>query len=356
MIGRPVSFEIKGARSGLITRKTILFAVIGIVLISGLTLWLINFDDALEEPPAEETPPAEVIEDEESAEEEVVEEEEPPEEVEEEVIIDPPGPETQENILLLGLDERGLSDAIVIVSYDTRTYEAAFISVKRDTYVDFQTWSPKGRGHSAIGWASYVGMGYGGSDYLGGARFTAETIEKLLGIEINSYAAVTFDGFIKLIDALGGVSVDVNPLFAERTRNPLPPGLQHLDGKDALSYARHRQKPRIPEPGSQSEDGDRIRRNQGLLKAVFEQCRQLSSEELLAVYDQLENNIHSNMDRWDLLTLINIFYDENPELIDQVVLPGYLETVYEKEIDQELIYYFLNQEESNELLQSLGLK
>ncbi len=265
----------------------------------------------------------------------------------------PPGPANQVNILLLGLDERGLSDAIVLVSYNNETFDSAIISLKRDTYVDFQTWSEEGMGHSAIGWASYVGTTYAEDDPLYGAAFSAYNIEQLLGIRIDHYAAITFEGFVELIDQIGGVTVNVAPGFAE---TPLTPGWQHLDGEEALRYARHRKYPRIPEPGSISSDGDRIRRNQNLLRAVLEQCETLTTDELLDVYDKLNEKLYTNMDDWDLLILANIFFNQDLRLIEQTVLPGNLETVYEDKIDTELDYYFLDFEECDRMLTEIGVK
>lgn len=331
-------------------KKIAALTALGILLIVGAALWLFVFERAPEETPAEEPAETGVAETEEADQDETAEKENDTEKEE------PEYPGNRANILLLGFDERGLSDAIVIISYDIETFETAFIAIKRDTYVDFQTWSPKGGGHSALGWASYVGMGYGGDDYRGGARYMAETIEELLGIRITSYAGITFDGFVELIDSLGGVKLEVDPRFAERNTDPLTPGHRLLSGEEALIFARHRQDPRIPEPGSQSEDGDRVRRNQQLLHAAFERCRDLSTDELLDIYEQMEDQIHTNMERWDLLTLANIFYNKDPELIDKVVLPGEHETVYEEKLGEEIEYYFLNEEESAELLQELGLK
>ncbi|MDW7730600.1 MAG: LCP family protein [Bacillota bacterium] len=259
------------------------------------------------------------------------------------------------NILLLGLDERGLSDAIIIVSYNQADSGGTIISIKRDTYIAFQTWSEPGRGHNALGWANYVGMGYGGSDYLSGAAFTADTIKRLLGINIDAYASISFDGFTKLIDEIGGVVINVPQGFAQRN-NPITPGTRRLYGDEALIYARHRMNPRIPEPGSISEDGDRIRRHQVLLKAVLEQCKTLTTEELLAIYTNLNQLIHTNMDDWELLTLANLLFNLEPRHINQVVLPGELKSVYEDKIEEQIEYYYLDFEETDKILTELGLK
>jgi polyisoprenyl-teichoic acid--peptidoglycan teichoic acid transferase len=269
---------------------------------------------------------------------------------------EPLDPDLQVNILLLGLDERGLSDAIVIVSYNAETFDSSIISIKRDTYVSFQTWSKPGRGHNALGWASYVGMGYGGNDYLGGAEFMAKTIERLLDIKINSYASISFEGLVQLVDAIGGVSIYVPGGFAERAGTTIPTGFQRLSGEEALIFARHRKNPRIPEPGSISEDGDRIRRNQRLLKAVLEQCKDMSTDELLDIFEMLEEKLFTNMDDWDLLTIATVFYNQDPSNMKTVVLPGELIKVYEDEIETDIEYFFLDEEETDTILSNLGLK
>lgn len=265
-----------------------------------------------------------------------------------------PGP--QVTILLLGLDQRGLSDAIVLVSYNIDTAESAIVSLKRDTYVPFQTWSEKGRGHDALGWASYAGMDYGQGSYLDGARYMTETVEQLLDIKINFYAATTFGGLVKLIDLIGGVTLYVRPAFTTKYGSQLQGGTQTLNGEQALLFARHRQHPRIPEPGSLSEDGDRIIRNQQLLKAVLERCRTLSADELLSAYEMLEDDLHTNMTDWDLLELINIFYNSEQQTVSQAVLPGTLKKVYENVIEKDIEYYFLDEAASAEILTNLGIK
>jgi len=273
-----------------------------------------------------------------------------------------PDPEKQVNILLLGLDNRGLSDAIMIVSYNNETFDSSIIALKRDTYVSFQDWAEEGSGYSALGWANFVGMGYGEGEYIDGAGYAAHVVGRLLGIEIDYYASITFDGFIELIDLIGGVTVNVPRGFEERSGQKLEPGLQHLSGEEALVFARHRKNPRIPEPGSPSEggavseDGDRIRRNQRLLQAVLEQCKELETEELLEIYNRLDDNLYSNLDDWELLTMANMFYNRDPREMELVVLPGEIRKVHEEIIEQDIEYYFLDEEESDRILSELGLK
>jgi len=152
------------------------------------------------------------------------------------------------------------------------------------------------------------------------------------------------------------VVVNVAPGFAKRSSDPLTPGTRRLFGEEALIYARHRQNPRIPEPGSISEDGDRVRRHQTLLKAVLEQCKTLSTEGLLAIYNNLDQQIYTNMDDWNFLTLANILFNHDPRQIEQVVLPGELKVVYEDKIETEIEYYYLDFAETDKILTDLGIK
>lgn len=262
--------------------------------------------------------------------------------------------DTHTNVLFLGLDNRGFSDAVIVVSYDMESYDSAIISIKRDTYIENQTWAKKDSGQDHLAWASNRGMGQN-EDYHAGARLTAQTVEELLGIDLHAYASISYDGFINLIDLIGGVKIEVDPGFAERRNNPLPTGIQLLSGEQALIYARHRSNPRIAEAGSTTQDGDRVRRNQRLLKAVFNQCKELETDELMNIVDQLEEKLYTSLDDWDILDLINRLYNQDPDKVKTVVLPGEGKLVYQERIENNVYYYFLDLEESNKILGELGL-
>ena len=268
---------------------------------------------------------------------------------------EPKPAEERANILLLGLDDQGMSDFIMIVSYSLDSYEGALVSLKRDTYVPDQDWAPKNSGQDHLAWAYNRGLGREG-DHSAGAELAAATVEDMLDIDLHAYASITFDGFVELVDLLGGVTIEVSPEFADRQGTTLPVGLQHLSGEEALVYARHRQNPRIPEPGSTSEDGDRVRRNQRLLKALLEAAKEKETDELLNIVKQLEENFFTSLDDWDLLELLNILYNRDLEGMQTAVLPGEGERVYQERIEREIYYYYLDYEASDLLLQELGIK
>lgn len=268
---------------------------------------------------------------------------------------EPKIPDTHTSILLLGLDNHGMGDVIMILSYDMETYETSLVSIKRDTYVEKQTWAIKELGQDHLAWAHYRGMGPD-LDYHAGAGLAALTVEDMLGIDLHAYASITFEGFTAMVDMIGGVVVDVAPQFAERDGEALPPGIQRLSGPQALIYARHRQNPRIAEPGSTSQDGDRVLRNQRLLQAILEQGKTFDSGDILIINDQLGDKFHTSMDDWDILALANIFYNRDPDQIRTVVLPGEGALAYQEELGQEVYYYFLDYLECDSILQELGLK
>ncbi len=274
--------------------------------------------------------------------------------------IEAPGWEPREpadhtNILLLGLDNQGMSDLIMILSYHMKTYDSTLISLKRDIFVSGQDWASKDSGQDHLAWAHNRGMGPE-KDYHAGARLTAQTVEDLLGIDLHAYATISFDGFTQLVDLIGGVEIEVAPEFALREGGALPTGLQRLEGSQALVYARHRQNPRIPEEGSTSQAGDRVLRNQRLLKAILEQCKTLGTDELLFIVGQLDDKVCTTMEDWDILDMANVLYNRDPGEIETVILPGEGERVYQERIDSEMYYYFLNFEETDIILRELELK
>jgi LCP family protein required for cell wall assembly len=165
------------------------------------------------------------------------------------------------NILLLGINQRkndiGRSNVTCVVTVDTDTKAVSMVWVPRDSRVKIP-------GH---GW-NKIGHAYA----YGGSKLSEQTVSDLLGIPIDYYVAINMDGFKKVIDALGGVDINVDKRMyyydpydeGEVDNNgliDLQPGLQHMDGNTALQYVRFRH----------DEMGDigRIERQQKFAKALL---------------------------------------------------------------------------------------
>ena len=162
------------------------------------------------------------------------------------------------NVLVLGVDNRegdiGRSDTIFVMSLDREENVATMLSIPRDSYVPIP-----GRGWDKINHAYAYGKG----------KLTRRTVENLLNIEIDYLVEVDRKGVEKMIDAIGGVEIDVEKrMYYEDPWDDdgglvidLEPGLQTLDGEEAIQYIRYRDK-----------EGDigRARRQQKFLAAAMD--------------------------------------------------------------------------------------
>lgn len=182
------------------------------------------------------------------------------------------------NFLILGLDRRPRegdaptrSDTIIVLSIDARRKDARMLGIPRDLWVEIPT-RDGGYYNDRINTAYVTGEL---TDYPGGGIGLArDTIERNFGIAIDYYVIIDFEGFQELIDAIGGIDVNVpeavfDPYYSwtelPGDYNPqyFEPGLQHMDGRTALAYARLRYN---------KDDLDRIHRQQLVIIAALEKA------------------------------------------------------------------------------------
>lgn len=169
---------------------------------------------------------------------------------------DAPADGAVQHLLLLGVDQRpgdkGRSDVMLLVSLMPEKGRISVLSIPRDTQVEL-------RGRPDKLNAAYA---------YGGIEMAREAVERLLGIEVAHVAAINFEGFAAVIDALGGVTVTVpHDMHYEDPYQDLhihlKAGSQVLDGKHALQFVRFRADGR--------GDFGRMERQQALLRALQEQ-------------------------------------------------------------------------------------
>lgn len=210
------------------------------------------------------------------------------------------------NFLLLGADttnadNSGRTDVLTIVSVNRTAGTVSMLSLPRDLYVYIPGYRVQ-RINTAFGWGE-TNLGEGN-----GAQLLIDTIRYNLGLEIDYYARVDFDGFHQIIDDLGGVEVSVDCAIEDwRLREPgldqtvednweiftLPVGIHLMDGDLALWYARSRRT---------SSDFDRGRRHQALLRALWRRVRGLNLiDQLSDVWPQVLETVETDVTLEDML-------------------------------------------------------
>ncbi len=151
------------------------------------------------------------------------------------------------NVLLLGLDARAgegfvtRTDSIIIMGVQPAKLDVSLLSIPRDLFVD-----TPGYGLQRINTINVLGE----QDQAGsGARLAAQAIAQSFGIPLDRYIRINFDGFIAVVDALGGIDVEVPSLLIDyayptddfgTTTIQFEPGWQRMNGERALAYARTR--------------------------------------------------------------------------------------------------------------------
>jgi LCP family protein required for cell wall assembly len=214
-------------------------------------------------------------------------------------------------VMIMGVDERaddvGRSDTLMIATLDPDKNQAALLSVPRDTRVKI-----KGYGFDKIN-AAYA---------YGGRKLTQETIESLLNTHIDHYIKINVHGFTKIIDALGGIDIDVEKrMYYEDPWDDdgglyidLQPGMQHMDGKTAITYVRYR-----------DEEGDigRIKRQQNFMKAVMDKLVSPTIiPKLPAIVSAVSDSVETDMSVSEILSFLGTLQDAKDNGLKSEMLPG----------------------------------
>jgi LCP family protein required for cell wall assembly len=191
------------------------------------------------------------------------------------------------NVLVLGVDTRpdnqemgSRTDTIMLVQVVPKTGDVKLLSVPRDLFVEVEP-GEKDKINAAYN--------YGGVDE------TIETLENYSGLPVDHYAVVDFEGFERVIDAMGGVRVDVGDgQFPEKWR--LGEGVQRLNGHKALIYARYR--------GTPGADLDRMQRQRELVGALrSEALRWHTVKTLPEIMVVMNENVQTDLDLDGAITL-----------------------------------------------------
>ena len=226
------------------------------------------------------------------------------------------------NILLLGADSReqsdpGRADTIILVRLDPKTKHVRLLSLPRDTRVTIP-----GHGINKLNQASSGYYGDGGTSLL----IDTITTDLLPGLHIDYMVKTDFAGFAAIIDALGGVTIDVEERMFYKAVDvtiDLQPGVQHLNGKQALEYARFRMDA-IGDFGTWAgQDHGRVARQKQLLAAVIDQTKDLRTlMRLPAVIRAVRAAVTTNMS-FDVMARIAMTYrDMAAKDVESIPFPG----------------------------------
>ena len=232
------------------------------------------------------------------------------------------------NILLLGIGSEGLlTDTIMIASVDTVTDKVDLLSVPRDLWVNIP-----GNGQEKInaayefGWkASTAKSNF--DKKRDGMELVDKVLEDVTGVPIHYHAVFDFTAFKQIVDALGGVTVNVpetlyDPTIAwENHYNPIiaTKGIQQFDGAKALLYAKSRQT---------SSDFARAERQRLLLVAIKDKALSVGTfsnpVKIIQLMNSLGRNVYSDFDTTSikcLYTQISQVQSQNIKSLDLVKQP-----------------------------------
>ncbi len=228
------------------------------------------------------------------------------------------------NILLAGVGGEGhdggsLTDTIIVASIDYDHKLVSMLSLPRDLYVKSQKLQTGERINQI-----YV-LGKNQINSKAGMEALAEIASGISGLQIDYYAKVDFQGFVKIVDSLGGVDLEVekdiyDPYYplGETTHYQtfsIKAGYQHLDGATALKYARSRKT---------TSDFDRAHRQQLLLNAIKEKALSMNvltdPGKIQALYNSLQDSIETNFTVDEIIEFAKISKDFGKESLVSNVL------------------------------------
>lgn len=235
------------------------------------------------------------------------------------------------NVMLFGEDNSkktsttgfGLSDTMIMMSIDNRHKKLKLTSFQRDTYLYIP-----GHGYNKLN-ASYT---------LGGAKLAIQTIEANYGVKVDRYAVVDFESFKEIINTLGGVDIELtqdeidyinyqmykNGQVSEYTTIKDAPGVVHLNGQEALWYARNRGLT-IGEDGNEigidGDDWDRTSRQRKLLETVFNSMKSADLTKIISIVSSVGPLITTNLKKDEITALVSHSLTYLSYSVEQYYLP-----------------------------------
>lgn len=194
------------------------------------------------------------------------------------------------NILVMGTDtrdvtsDRGRSDSMIVVSYNSKTGSVKLTSLLRDSLVPIE-------GHD---W-NRINTAY----FYGGVGLAINTVNQLFNLDIQEFVVVDFNGVKDFINYVGGVDITLTAeeaeLYSTEYKKEIPAGLYHMDGAFALRHMRNR---------TIGTDFGRTQRQRDVIVAMMNQImNQKSATEIYDIFNYSFNLIKTNISATDLVSL-----------------------------------------------------
>lgn len=227
-------------------------------------------------------------------------------------------------VLLMGVDSReGESidigvrpDSLAVLHIEEETGSCRILAVPRDSRAQLP-----GYGYSKINHALAVA----------GIPYEMLVVEEYLGLELDNYALIDFNGLAAVVDSLGGITVE-NPAEFEMGGETFPAGTLELDGEQALLYSRFR--------GDNQGDFGRISRQQQVLRAMMNEATNLNVVTTLpSMFTMLSDHFRTDFGVGDLVDLANDYRTKcTASSIETQTIPGAVSMEYDELMQQDLSF------------------
>lgn len=253
-------------------------------------------------------------------------------------------------VLVMGIDSTastlsknatGNGDALMMVTFNPKTLNATIFSIPRDTYVPIACF--ENQKENKITHAAW-----------NGESCMIKTIENFTGINIDYYVKINFQGVVKLVEALNGISVDVPLDFCESNSKRstksenlicLKKGVQTLNGEEALALARHRKT-------LTTGDLQRGVNQQLVVQGILNKLKSVkSANQMLNILDTISQNMDTNFTTKQILSFYDIAKNlfltsttDNLINMKQLYLQGASQMIYDEGLGMTLYNYIPNQE------------
>ena len=270
--------------------------------------------------------------------------------------IDPnpmPSPESNRlDVLILGIrgedstaiEEEGglLTDTIMLVSIDKVTKKSALVSIPRDLYLEMTAQAANNKDIKLKGKINEVYER--GLESGGGLTLAKQIASRITGIYVDNAIVFDFNAFREIVNNLGGIDINLAKPFEEKSQwgyvFSLPAGKNHLDGDQALYYARSRYS---------TSDFDRARRQQEIMTIIKNRALTLgflsNPTKITSLLSDLKGNVRTDFQIWDIKDLISVAntFDSKAKIKNYVISTDNL--LYETKTEKD--EYILLSKEAN---------